>query len=109
MTEKIEQASAGVAPELNAELGLCSSCKYWCRDKDKYGHYSGEAYHLGLGQCLKAKMLFDCVKWDDDAETTVFSESVVDDCKVFVQDGSDYRAWMLTKRGFGCVSWQSKT
>ena len=103
-----EKLEAGLASDLNNELGFCSSCKYWCRNKNDYGHYSSEAYNLGLGQCMQAKMLFDCVQWDRDGERTIFCK-YAGDTKAFVQDGSDYKAWLLTKKDFGCVSWRAKT
>lgn len=60
-------------------MNNCKTCKHWQkRDEYETGHSQG------LGKCAAALMLWDCTEWRD--------------------DGSDYRADLLTMPDFGCVS-----
>jgi len=59
-------------------------------------------YRLGLGECRAAYALWDSVKWKDDGEGEEWA-SGHETATAFVQDGSDYKADLLTKPEHGCT------
>lgn len=79
----------------------CENCKYWdVSDKYEVGH------NLGMGICSAAPMFWDCTEWDKNGERRFTKEH--QNTKAFVQDGSDYRASLLTRPEFSCVSFDPK-
>lgn len=74
------------------------TCKHW-EPRNEYE----TGYRQGLGRCAAALMLWDCTEWRDDSDERVFMKAH-ENAKAFVQDGSDYRAYLLTKPDFGCIS-----
>lgn len=78
-------------------MNNCKTCRHWqqCLQYET-GHSQG------LGRCSAALMLWDCTEWRDDADERVLMKEH-ENTKAFVQDGSDYRATLLTKPDFGCV------
>lgn len=76
----------------------CITCNHWKKRKEyEMGHSQG------LGRCEAALMLWDSTEWRDDTDERVLKKEH-EKSKVFVQDGSDYIAYMLTMPDFGCVS-----
>lgn len=75
----------------------CDGCKHWDRD-------TGRTY-AGVGYCSRAHPLWDRSKWDDSEggtyERILLPEAAGD--LMFVQDGSDYAAILLTKPEFFCA------
>lgn len=80
----------------------CKDCKHW-NDKDN-------DYGLGVGVCQRAKMFWDSTYWkeleDDDCARAFTKESEGE--LAFVQDGSDYKAELITRPEFGCVQFEEK-
>lgn len=84
----------------------CSNCKHWdFPRKDKYSSDPKE-----INECFKAKVLWDCKQWNDtDIIEEIYTiKEEFKDQKLFVQDGSDYRAVMLTKADFFCAHFEPK-
>lgn len=80
----------------------CSTCKNWKpRDEYETGH------SLGLGKCAAAAMFWDATEWDEEGNARQFKPAFKD-TKAFVQDGSDYKADLLTRPDFGCVSYADR-
>lgn len=84
----------------------CKDCKFWTLDTDK-----DYPKNIGVGKCKRVKLFWDCTEWHamDDSMTEaiqVLTEKAKDD-KAFVQDGSDYRAELITTPDFGCVQFES--
>jgi predicted acetyltransferase len=82
----------------------CENCKYWAKGGD-------EDYIklIDAGICNKARMFWDSTEWSENKETNVTERTVIKEYKnngVFVQDGSDYRASMITQPDFGCVKFE---
>jgi hypothetical protein len=80
----------------------CETCKFWDRSSDDYRTH----HRLGLGACTAVVMFWDSTEWDENGEQ-VFSERAKD-VMAFVQDGSDYKAYLYTRPQFGCVSHEVK-
>lgn len=79
----------------------CATCKHW----EKTGEYE-TGYGLGLGRCKAIPMFWDSTEWEEDLEGRKFRDEFKD-TKAFAQDGSDYRAIVLTRPDFGCVSYDT--
>jgi hypothetical protein len=79
-------------------MKTCETCKHW----DEAGEYE-TGYGLGLGTCKNIPMFWDATEWNGDGDGRKFLDQYKD-TKAFAQDGSDYKAYMLTKSDFGCVS-----
>lgn len=64
----------------------CEDCKFWRKDK--------ENSPMGtIGTCSAVKMYWDSIRWDEEGDKVVVKEEYKNN-KFFVQDGSDYRAWL---------------
>lgn len=76
---------------------VCANCKFW----DKTNSYPAE--NIKLGKCKKVKMFWDSTRWvfKNGDYVRELNEEFIDD-KAFVQDGSDYLAFFITKENFGC-------
>lgn len=75
----------------------CDQCEHW--DIRDFSFSFPE-----IGECTKAKPLWNCTEWrdvEDDYRRTLKPEC--ESMKMFVQDGSDYTAHLLTKRDFFCA------
>lgn len=77
----------------------CSDCKHWS-PQDQYPVKR-------IGQCLNAIPLWEATEWDEDFDR-VLKEQYVNQ-RIFAQDGSDYRAVLLTVENFYCADWKSKS
>jgi hypothetical protein len=86
----------------------CDKCRFWeDQRKTQFTGYTG----IGVGECLRAKPLWERTKWGQHDETgktyrVLLPEAIGD--MFFVQDGSDYRAFLLTKPEFFCASFEPK-
>lgn len=97
-------ARSGALTELlcaDVEMKKCATCKFWEAPKsDRYGEVAG------VGRCSKVVQFWDASEWDKDGDgrklRPEFSDSLA-----FVQDGSDFRAYLYTKPEFGCVQHDS--
>lgn len=85
---------------------ICNNCKFW--DITEY-HPIKEGQ---IGLCTRVNMFWDSTKWDKkDIQEDLDIRSLVDECKndkAFVQDGSDYKAELLTLPTFGCNQFEIK-
>lgn len=79
----------------------CACCKHWTHDTD--GDYPK---HFGLGKCDRVRLFWECTEWNDNYQRVLTKESMSN--KAFVQDGSDYRAELITTAEFGCVQFDPK-
>lgn len=77
------------------DVPRCSTCQFWRPPTD------GTGSDFGLGRCKAAPMFWDATDWDEECNRRLLPEYA--ETKAFVQDGSDYRAVLLTKPDFGCV------
>ena len=77
----------------------CADCKHWTGPMDYRRH--------GLGECEKALTYWSATKWDDSDD---FIDRVEIDSSnlMYVQDGSDYAAYLLTKADFFCANFEGK-
>ena len=82
----------------------CDECKHWSKDTDN--HYP-ESFNFG--KCTRVKLFWECTKWDDspDGEYDLMLTDDAEGNKAFVQDGSDYKAELITVADFGCVQFES--
>jgi len=79
----------------------CGKCKYWNKKTD--GYYPN---NFNLGKCTKVMLFWDATEWEKpDYERRVLTKEVKDN-KAFVQDGSDYKAELITLSNFGCVQFE---
>ena len=85
---------------------LCANCKYWQKGGD-----CDYTKLIDSGICKKAVMFWDCTDWRENESTFVTERVLKEEYRnngVFVQDGSDYRADMITQPDFGCVKFERK-
>lgn len=82
----------------------CNACKFW--DLKEGRDYAG------TGLCTKAQPLWEVSEWQqwdrdyDNSDQEKWKRGLKEefaDLKMFVQDGSDYKAIMLTKPDFYCA------
>lgn len=84
---------------------FCESCKHWDKkEPDPYG--SDPQASLGLGRCRKVEMFWDATEWNEEGDGRQFIQPI--ETKAFVQDGSDFAAYLYTMPDFGCVQHESK-
>lgn len=91
----------------------CDQCKHW---EPCGGNHGNEP--IGVGECLKPKPLWDCSMWSDENGDEVphqlprgihrVMKPEYADAKMFVQDGSDYTAHLLTRPDFYCAEFAKK-
>lgn len=84
--------------------GRCASCAHW---------YATEyPIPLEVGDCHAVVQLWDASDWADDDDDDGDVRRVIlpkyADRLAFVQDGSDYRAYLVTRPAFGCVQWSPR-
>lgn len=79
----------------------CATCRYW----DAEPHHES----LQVRQCLRVMEWWEATEWGDDEPDycmRVWKPEAVD-VLAFANDGSSYRASLLTRPEFGCVMWMS--
>jgi hypothetical protein len=77
----------------------CATCKWWSDEP--------ESASLSVRRCLRVLQWWDATEWDDDGmdlKWTAEASGVL----AFADDGSSYRAGLLTRPEFGCVMWEGK-
>lgn len=87
-------------------MEACKNCKYW-GVSEYYPVKNAE-----IGKCNRVKLFWDATKWGcsddpDDWDSRVLRDENKND-KAFVQDGSDYQAFLLTLGDFGCNQFENK-
>jgi hypothetical protein len=87
----------------------CDHCQHWTPggEPDSYRQYEG------IGHCDKPIMLWDATEWveregDDGHDYYRVKTEAAGDTKMFVQDGSDYRANLFTASDFFCAHFVEK-
>ncbi len=81
-------------------MGNCKGCAYW-DNSDGY-------LDTRLRTCKKVVMLWNATEFDYKTDTLKLLPKY-QDCLAFAQDGSDYRAYLLTFAEFGCVQFSPAT
>lgn len=88
-----------------SSLERCANCAYWSQQDSGYGHQA-LAVSLGLGICTLADTFWDSTTWNGAGDKVIFAPEA-EHVHHFVQDGSDYNAYLITRPTYGCVSFQS--
>ena len=91
-------------------MGNCKDCIHWAEgDKEDYSKL------IGAGVCKRAKQFWDSTEWETvideegcEPDEIIRSAKSKDDL-MFVQDGSDYHAELITLPDFGCVQFENKS
>ena len=84
-------------------MNTCNTCRYWIRDDN-----DDPDYKLGLGTCGAATMFWDATEWNEGGDGRRIKAKFLGR-KFFVQDGSDYKAILLTLPTFGCIEHETQT
>ena len=83
-------------------MKLCKDCKHWNIDPvDR--HWEKSDLHI----CNAIPMFWDATEWNERGNSRRFVKAH-ENTMAFVQDGSDYKAWLYTRPEFGCVHWEAK-
>ena len=88
---------------MTINFGVCGQCRHWMETDNNYPK------DFGLGKCGRVRLFWECTEWGDVGEDfrRIFTEEAKGN-KAFVQDGSDYRAELITLADFGCVQFERK-
>lgn len=82
----------------------CDQCKYWDHTERR------SASSLKVHVCTKAVQWWDATEWDDTVDDANWpNRRVIEKFaanKMFVQDGSDYRATLYTTPDFYCAHFE---
>lgn len=78
----------------------CKNCCHWDPTDDSKEHAMP-----GLRRCTRAKMFWDETEWNDDCDRVLKPEAR--GSLMFVQDGSDYWATLLTLGDFFCAHFEA--
>lgn len=81
----------------------CADCKHWTGPQEHRGN--------GIGECEKAQMYWDSTEWakDENGEEDYITRIEIDPSNLmYVQDASDYSAYLLTKADFFCAHFEGK-
>lgn len=84
----------------------CADCKHW---GEPYGY--GWTAISNVKSCDKAKMYWNSTEWakDADGDDDYINRIEIDPNQLmYVQDGSDYAAHLLTKADFFCAHFEEK-
>jgi len=83
------------------ERNICLNCKFWEVTDSR------PIKNMKTGLCTRVKMFWESTEWtDEEVEDSwdcfrVLREENKKD-RAFVQDGSDYKAELITLKDFGC-------
>jgi len=80
-------------------FNTCKNCKFWKTDDDEEIE--------GVHRCGAVMQLWNASEWDAEYEHRQIKEEFKSK-KSFVQDGSDYRADLITTAKFGCNEFAEK-
>lgn len=86
----------------------CDTCRFWEPNPDVYNE---EELRPKVGECLKAKPYWETTEWtrDDNSIWCVrTTKPEFEGLKMFVQDGSDYKATLLTTADFYCAHFEKE-
>ena len=75
------------------DMPRCSTCRWW----DIEPHDEG----MGVSRCLRIPEWWDATTWSDEGDRVWTAEA--NGILAFANDGSSYRADLLTLPNFGCV------
>lgn len=91
-------------------MKTCKTCVYWQREREFFPA-TEQLHQLGAGCCTRnTNPFWYAYKFSgNNDEKIIWDNEEVEDNKVFLQDGEDYRVDMITKADFGCVMFQGKT
>lgn len=85
--------------------GRCDQCVFWNKEEGRR--------IADVGLCSKAQALWEVTGWNEKWNEPGYNEepervllTEYQDLKMFVQDGSDYRAILLTKPDFFCAHFE---
>lgn len=79
----------------------CDECKYWNLVENKYSSNPEE-----IKLCNKPVALWDATQWEKPFEGKRKFKEEFKDLKMYVQDGSDYRAMLYTTADFFCYHFE---
>lgn len=83
----------------------CATCKHWNKKPPRW--WSTGQVPEGLGHCTRAMVLWDACDWDGDNLTRKLKPEFAGR-RFFAQDGSDYRADVITAGTFFCADWERR-
>lgn len=78
-------------------IGTCASCKHW-KDPEEYGI----GVSMGIRKCAALPMFWSATDWTEDGERRIFNGKGKGST-AFLQDSSDYVAYLYTKAEHGCT------
>lgn len=81
----------------------CGACRHWASESNADHRPEGMK---DVRRCNRAQMFWDCTTWTEEYERVPLPEHKDD--MMFVQDGSDYHAELLTRPGFSCAHFDRK-
>jgi hypothetical protein len=84
-------------------MKTCATCKYWTLETDQYTHRP-----LEYGLCDATPMYFNATEWSKDGDDRVILQKYAN-TTAFVQDASDYRAYLYTRPIHGCTMHEEKS
>lgn len=73
-----------------------------CAHRREAGEYQNWR-RFGFGECAKMPMFWGATEWTDDDAIERRIKAEFSGQKAFLQDGSDYRAYLIVADDFGCV------
>lgn len=81
----------------------CKTCKYR-REAGEYQNWR----RFGFSECSKMPMFWTATEWtDDDGDPVRGLMPQYAEQKAFIQDVSDYKAYLIVADDFGCVMHES--
>lgn len=80
----------------------CDNCKHWDRSDKEWSYVPDNA---NTHKCLRAKQFWDATEWVEEGDNDVRRVKDPSD-KMFVADGSNYRAELLTMADFYCAHFE---
>lgn len=78
----------------------CDNCKFWSKEDGK------KATNVETGLCNRPPMWWDATTWVEDAEWPAPDRALLPEhagVRMFVQDGSDFVAYLYTTADFFCA------
>jgi len=88
-------------PTSSPDTPRCATCRFWQENE----FYGWEGRDIETRHCAYAPELWEATTWSREADKQVLLPEHKD-VLAFVQDGSSYKAALLTKADFGCVAHQ---
>lgn len=79
----------------------CDECKHWDTAPDAY-----MSEIIPVRKCRKAPQFWDCTEWGGEDQMERVPTAAARDIKMFVQDGSDYSARLMTRADFFCAHFE---